>query len=874
MGVRFYHVLATVFTASILWLAGCAPKTEHQSVEPPKEIKKSFVVNGPSASSADFTTDKFLIGLRKTSLEKEFLLRTQMTALLPAPSFQGMRSRIIAFRHHGDHLLMLEASTGHVVDRDNKPDLLLAKFKVIKETEDLVYFDFNEGFADNYVAGDWYASDFEGRYVGEGSFTTVPLSSSYIEKADFDQKNHLIVNQVGKIKLPGERGAVQNLPIRMQFYLTTYQPDPTFQPAPSYSDFSQFGFFEVAPQYNEKGFQQIYYSKFNSAKPIVFAISANTPADFKETVREGILYWNKAFGRDLIQVVEAPDNVSAPNSEYNMVQWIDWDWAGGAYADAQMDPRTGQILNAQIFMTSAFAISGKKNARKFIREAAGLKNRAIPAIGLKGFMGSTLCHGQDPTKLAESLSQVLAMDNITDQDVLRVAQAYVREVVAHEVGHTLGLRHNFAGSLHASYEPETRVDHMRDLLKKGTVDPNLIPSSSVMEYSDFIDGSLSGHQLKHRPVAMPYDEKAIRHLYDGASYSRNEVPAYCGDLGMRTYLDCMIWDSGASTLKSNFVLGQYTLDHLPERILNVFIDAKNPVAGEAEVPVERVPIPSEVFTNVILVPKMAFLLAMQKDQRFLTVERDFSVVDEVNQDAVRAKKTEYVENQIRALGGLKAIFPAWDEAALRTKLERLDQVLGSGQIDKGVDEYGHGYQFSSTEMAVIKTRTTEALTDILRRLPIAELKMLSEWKAEMANSKLNDEYALLLKDKVEDVLFATTGQSITGQVKLKDGRLVEVHLPVFKYTGEERRLAFKALARDKAPTVAWAYAERLAVQKRFEKLFEDGIIKNWRDVLSTSMNREVLAWFLDNADILQEMARLYNVINDPEIEKPAKKKKK
>ena len=48
-----------------------------------------------------------------------------------------------------------------------------------------------------------------------------------------------------------------------------------------------------------------------------------------------------------------------------MIQWLNWDQAGYAYADAQMDPRTGQVLHAQIFLPSSFAFGGIEEARKF-----------------------------------------------------------------------------------------------------------------------------------------------------------------------------------------------------------------------------------------------------------------------------------------------------------------------------------------------------------------------------------------------------------------------------------------------------------------------------------------------------------------------------
>ena len=51
-----------------------------------------------------------------------------------------------------------------------------------------------------------------------------------------------------------------------------------------------------------------------------------------------------------------------------MIQWLNWDQAGYAYADAQMDPRTGQVLHAQIFLPSSFAFGGIEEAREVLEE--------------------------------------------------------------------------------------------------------------------------------------------------------------------------------------------------------------------------------------------------------------------------------------------------------------------------------------------------------------------------------------------------------------------------------------------------------------------------------------------------------------------------
>ena len=78
--------------------------------------------------------------------------------------------------------------------------------------------------------------------------------------------------------------------------------------------------------------------------------------------------------------------------------------------------------------------------------------------------------------------------------------------MAHEVGHTLGLRHNFAGSLGQNYPLKDRKSLRADYFEKGLVRPNLQPTSSVMEYQMFFEGALTGHLINEREKAFSYDE--------------------------------------------------------------------------------------------------------------------------------------------------------------------------------------------------------------------------------------------------------------------------------------------------------------------------------------------------------------------------------
>ena len=132
-------------------------------------------------------------------------------------------------------------------------------------------------------------------------------------------------------------------------------------------------------------------ARFDLSKPLSFHYSANTPELYVQAVKDGILYWNRAFGTNIIRAEKAPEGVTAPDPRYNIVQWVPWDNAGFAYADILLDPRSGQSQHGQAFMTSVFALAGKARARALLRIMRDIvvDKKSIPAerVGGKASQG-------------------------------------------------------------------------------------------------------------------------------------------------------------------------------------------------------------------------------------------------------------------------------------------------------------------------------------------------------------------------------------------------------------------------------------------------------------------------------------------------------
>jgi len=255
-------------------------------------------------------------------------------------------------------------------------------------------------------------------------------------------------------------------------------------------------------------------------KPIVFYLDRTVPLDWRPYVRDGILEWNKAFEeagfKNAIQVLDAPDDTlwSAEDARYSTVRWMADNDATYAIGPSDVDPRTGEILNADILFTASWIQAWQGEYHEWTGPQAMISEvfredsllRADPAGG--GVRFRRLC------SYSEGLAQraTLVRAALVAQGVIApgapVPREYIgqalKEVVMHEVGHTLGLRHNFRGS---SAIPNGKLFDRQFTATHGT-------SASVMDYNDpvvALDRSKQGDYYS-RTIGT-YDRWAIKYGY-------------------------------------------------------------------------------------------------------------------------------------------------------------------------------------------------------------------------------------------------------------------------------------------------------------------------------------------------------------------------
>ncbi|MBG6082289.1 hypothetical protein IWX58_003976 [Rubrivivax gelatinosus] len=241
-------------------------------------------------------------------------------------------------------------------------------------------------------------------------------------------------------------------------------------------------------------------------KPITFWIDRNVPLAWRDTVRDGILEWNKAFERigfrDAIVVRQQADDADFDTLDAGRasVRWMTSPEPGfAAIGPSQVDPRSGEILDADIGVEALVTRLKRVERTQVLAGTAGASAAAD---------GPAACSFADEAaaQLAYGLDVLAARDDLPADDprTRRYVQDYLRNTVMHEVGHALGLRHNFRASRVYTEaqlaDPEFTRDH-------GT-------TGSVMEYNA-INLPRPGAPLgtPFQTTLGPYDYWAIEYAY-------------------------------------------------------------------------------------------------------------------------------------------------------------------------------------------------------------------------------------------------------------------------------------------------------------------------------------------------------------------------
>ncbi len=238
-------------------------------------------------------------------------------------------------------------------------------------------------------------------------------------------------------------------------------------------------------------------------QPIVYWLDKNIPPLYRKSVEEGVLEWNKAFEKigfkNALVVRQQPDNADWDNMDarHASIRWFVGADVGFAIGPSHSDPRTGEIIDADIGMSDVFG----RGSRRFIVEDVGTAaGRAHQHDAYCNYAQEAAAEMDFALDLLEARGD-LAPDG---PEAEAFVQSVIKDTIAHEVGHTLGLKHNFKGS--------TVVSRAK-LQDKDFTEKNGI-SGSVMDYNAYNLAVRGEKQGSINNTALgPYDYWAIEYAY-------------------------------------------------------------------------------------------------------------------------------------------------------------------------------------------------------------------------------------------------------------------------------------------------------------------------------------------------------------------------
>lgn len=531
------------------------------------------------------------VGLPLSEIDgaKEFLFTVSQIDGAPAPKGHSFASKIVTFKKRNQKLHLYESLAGQLASDDVSTKKLLASFDVVKTLDlspyglsNYVFFNFNSGMKLFFMKRSSFISD----YPETAEETPIEIFSSVLERVE-DRGEYTFIDQMAQLQV-GSEGKISFLPTHIKYTFSPYRPNPQFQKIKSLGQ-EKIVFFESHQQITPgSGEENIYISKFDYNKKIVFNITNNIPTDFIEAVKDGILYWNQALGREAIEVQSLPAEVSVHEPGYNIVQWLNWDTAGFAYADMMLDPRTGETLQAHVYLTSVFATSGLKMARAILEQLSQQRNHNTQLeVGIPGLQRQEICqHNIDRAQYAQielgglikTLDSTALSEEEKEKIYLRFAQDKVRDVVAHEIGHTLGLRHNFAGSIFTNINRKNYDQLVHNYIFNDEIPTDLIPTSTVMDYTAHFFSGWAGSIIRSKQRALPYDELAMAYSVSGnTDLAESDIP-FCTDSHVGKYLDCKRFDWMNDPIDSSL----FGIDYYQKLFSYKFVSAFEIIAKEED----------------------------------------------------------------------------------------------------------------------------------------------------------------------------------------------------------------------------------------------------------------------------------------------------
>ncbi|WOH37117.1 zinc-dependent metalloprotease [Thalassotalea fonticola] len=347
------------------------------------------------------------------------------------------QTRLVQFEHVGNKVFLRQLNTYYRADSDNTLERqaideafassILWGFKVEKVVNDKVIIDYTPFLlSDIHDLAASLKSSKQGNYSIDASRSGLyeKRTKAFIDNTEFEA----IVTFKGKDAGKHLRSVTPDSnALTVNFHHSLIRlPDDQYQARKfhTYSGMWSVEYADYASNIDEPLLQRVIprhrlnKKDPNSAiseaiEPIIYYLDPGVPEPVRSALLEGALWWDQAFSaigyKDAFQVKMLPADADPMDVRYNVIQWVHRATRGWSYGASVVDPRTGEILKGHVTLGSL-----------------RVRQDYLIALGLTS-----------PFKSSD----------VNTNDQKEMALARIRQLSAHEVGHTLGIAHNFSASV-------------------------------------------------------------------------------------------------------------------------------------------------------------------------------------------------------------------------------------------------------------------------------------------------------------------------------------------------------------------------------------------------------------------------------------------